>query len=1035
MKKLLVLLWLAMPAAGAAGDWPARMCDAQRSGVSPVRLSFPLRQKWVSGNAQRPRPAWTESPAKHDYLHNFYNMKPRQSFDRCFDVAVVGNRVYFGSTATGAVTCLDNAAGGRVVWTFLTDGPVRFAPHVANGRVTFGSDDGWVYCVRPEDGSLVWKTRSGPSDAMLWGNESMISVWPVRGAVTVADGAVYWSAGIFPQEGVFLCKRDAATGKGGWTVRPRAPVQGYLLTTGEHLIAPTGKTMPYVYACADGRSVGTLGSGRDGGSWALVAPDRKAVWSGPTPKGELREYNVRNRKAVVTIPAANSVVADNNHVYYNTASAIAKVSRSKRKTVWKRPHAYPHALIKAGDHLIAGGKNVVAAIDGNGKKVWSARVDGNVYGLAVAAANLFVSTDRGGIYSFGPAPPAGKAPSAVSATVPANNKHPYPEDALTPLYRKAAEQILARVPKPHRGYCLVFGARTGRLAWELARQSEYTVLGVEEDPALLAQGRKALYETGIYGDRITLHQGSLSKLRYRDYAAALVVSDTVLADGTLRGSASELFRMVRPDGGMAVIGQPAGCPKTLEREKLAAWLRAPGMTCRIDQDAKSGLWAVVRRGPLSGAGEWTHNLGDSANTACSRDRRTTNKHQVLWFGEPGPAIMVDRHWRNVSPLYKRGRLFTPAFDRIVCSDAYNGARLWDLKIPRASRIAMMRDAGWLALADDFLYAVQEHRCLRIDVRTGTIASRFTVPTRGMYWGYLATEGDHLFGSEQVRRASHLAAFIGRGAEGNRLGRLNNQPLITSRSVFCMDRLKGTLLWRYNNPATVIANATIAVLGDGVFFVESTDAKVVADKSGRVTMAAFTRGGSESVVKLDRKTGRVVWRRKHNLKSHHVLHLLGAGGRVLVSGCYSGKGDFVYHLAVFDAKDGSLAWQRDVRSGFGTSDTSHGKQDKHPLIVGDTIYLKQGNFDLATGKPKGFSFKTGSCADYSASASHIYARVRGVDFVDLRGASGNSASLSPVMRPGCYIGTISGGGLVMTPAFSAGCTCKHSIQTSIVWLPR
>ena len=409
MRNLPLVLLLVLPTVGAANDWPARMHDAQRSGVVQVNPGFPLRQQWVHRAGQRPRPAWTESPARHDYLHNFYNLKPRQNFDRCFDVVAVGRCVIFGSTVSGTVTALDNEDGGQVVWTFFTDGPVRFAPHVADDHVYFGSDDGWVYCVRFDDGSLVWKTRAGPSDAMLWGNEHMISVWPVRGSVTFADGAVYWSAGIFPNEGMFLCKRDAATGEEGWTVTPQAPVQGYLLATEEYLVAPSGKTMPNIYACTDGGFLGTLqGSGNDGGSWALIAPDRKAVWSGPTAAGEIREYNPGRRTVVATIPAANVVVADDRYVYYRTDSVIAKVDRATRGTVWQKPHAYPYALIKAGNHLIAGGENVVAAIDSDGKAVWRAEVDGNVYGLAVAGSHLFVSTDQGCIYSFATEDQAGE---------------------------------------------------------------------------------------------------------------------------------------------------------------------------------------------------------------------------------------------------------------------------------------------------------------------------------------------------------------------------------------------------------------------------------------------------------------------------------------------------------------------------------------------------------------------------------------------------------------------------------------------------
>ena len=43
----------------------------------------------------------------------------------------------------------------------------------------------------------------------------------------------------------------------------------------------------------------------------------------------------------------------------------------------------------------------VAAFDAeNGRQLWSAPVDGNAYGLAVAAKRLYVSTNTGSIYCF-----------------------------------------------------------------------------------------------------------------------------------------------------------------------------------------------------------------------------------------------------------------------------------------------------------------------------------------------------------------------------------------------------------------------------------------------------------------------------------------------------------------------------------------------------------------------------------------------------------------------------------------------------------
>ena len=43
---------------------------------------------------------------------------------------------------------------GQPRWSFLTEGPVRLAPAVADGRVYAGCDDGGLYCLDAETGNL-----------------------------------------------------------------------------------------------------------------------------------------------------------------------------------------------------------------------------------------------------------------------------------------------------------------------------------------------------------------------------------------------------------------------------------------------------------------------------------------------------------------------------------------------------------------------------------------------------------------------------------------------------------------------------------------------------------------------------------------------------------------------------------------------------------------------------------------------------------------------------------------------------------------
>jgi hypothetical protein len=48
---------------------------------------------------------------------------------------------------------------------------------------------------------------------MLLGNDRMISRWPARGGPVVADEVVYFAAGIWPSEGVYVVALDRSSGE------------------------------------------------------------------------------------------------------------------------------------------------------------------------------------------------------------------------------------------------------------------------------------------------------------------------------------------------------------------------------------------------------------------------------------------------------------------------------------------------------------------------------------------------------------------------------------------------------------------------------------------------------------------------------------------------------------------------------------------------------------------------------------------------------------------------------------------------------
>jgi hypothetical protein len=87
--------------------------------------------------------------------------------------------------------------------------------------VYFGSADGWIYCLRADDGELAWRFRVAPESRQVVSYGQLESAWPVPGNVLVfrhkdhANPVAYAAAGrsSYVDGGVYLCGVDAVTGE------------------------------------------------------------------------------------------------------------------------------------------------------------------------------------------------------------------------------------------------------------------------------------------------------------------------------------------------------------------------------------------------------------------------------------------------------------------------------------------------------------------------------------------------------------------------------------------------------------------------------------------------------------------------------------------------------------------------------------------------------------------------------------------------------------------------------------------------------
>jgi hypothetical protein len=74
--------------------------------------------------------------------------------------------------------------------------------------------------------------------------------------------------------------------------------------------------------------------------------------------------------------------------------------------------------------------------------------------------------------------------------------------------------------------------------------------------------------------------------------------------------------------------------------------------CRL-KDGEVTVEQKVRPN-LEGEGRWTGQYANPGNTGCLEDRLVKGPFRVLWYGEPGPAGMVERHGRAAAPLAADG---------------------------------------------------------------------------------------------------------------------------------------------------------------------------------------------------------------------------------------------------------------------------------------------------------------------------------------------------------------------------------------------
>jgi outer membrane protein assembly factor BamB len=168
-------------------EWPVYRHDAYRSGSTSSRLArSDVRKAW-----ETPIASWPDGPAVSEWKSNPYVKGILTA------PVAAGGQVYVSVPDLHRVVAID-AKTGQVRWTHLAGGRLDGPPSIHEGLCLFGAHDGWVTCLRAEDGALLWRLRIAPTESRIMAYGQMESPWPVVSSVLVDHDLAYVAAGRHP---------------------------------------------------------------------------------------------------------------------------------------------------------------------------------------------------------------------------------------------------------------------------------------------------------------------------------------------------------------------------------------------------------------------------------------------------------------------------------------------------------------------------------------------------------------------------------------------------------------------------------------------------------------------------------------------------------------------------------------------------------------------------------------------------------------------------------------------------------------------
>jgi len=949
---------------------------ARRGAASPDALPATMHLQWVRQLPQ-PRPAW---PATQSKLQ----------FDVAPQPVVMGGRIFVPSSSTDSVTAYDTATGNEL-WRFYADGPVRFSPVAHNQKVYFTSDDGHLYCLAAKDGSELWKVNGGPAQRAILGNHRLISSWPARGGPVLHQGKIFFAASIWPFMGIFIHAVDAETGAiawtnsgdgANWTVHPHnAPSfggvvpQGHLVASGDNLIVPGGRSTPAVYDTRTGKLKYFEFDKKSGGHAVAagthtyyVAGKSYKLSSGAMVEGSAPDVfddhlMVHSNGDTIRLSSADLEVREKEVV--DRRGKAAKVNQIVRRNLGalRLTGGPTRLLMKAGNRIYTGAKGKVAAFvlkenPEAGAKLqpdWTASIDGEPVEMLAASDRLFVVTADARMYCFG----AGK-------TTPTHHTPAARAAPAGKAWRDKAKQILSADTTAGEGFAVVMGLGDGQLVQALIEESKLHLIVVDNNARKVDAFRRTMQARGVYGWRVAAVKADPATYEFPDYLANLITTGDASFEVSA-GVASLLFQPLRPYGGLACLPLSEQQHELFLKQVRDAAL--PNAVVR----RHGGYTILQRAGALKGAGAWTHQYGNAAQTVVSKDSLVKAPVGLLWFGGPSHAGILPRHGHGPSPQVAGGRLVIEGPDMLRAVDVYTGRVMWETEMKdlgkyynKTSHFSGAGEIGsnYVTLPEN-IYAVYGPEIRKLDAASGAHTRSFRMKD-GASFGHISVSGDVL-----IATASPLGVSAKKG------GTPSTRYAAGSKRLVAFDRQSGALLWK-RDAAFNFRHNNIALSPDKVFCIDSMT-------SARLKLLA-RRGidpdGKPILYALDIRSGEIIWSEDKNVQGTFLNYSETHDALIQAGSAYRdrAKDEAGAGVIAYRGSDGEVLWNQ--------SKLKHGGPC---LLWRDKIITNGGGgfaLDLKTGEPTGWNYKRMYGCNTAVGSEHLLTfRSGAAGFYDLAGDSG------------------------------------------------